>query len=308
MQHERRHDGDLGLGQPLGYPSKSGGVEVGPASLRGGPPRIKAAVVRRDQSRGVSGRCLGHAAHVLDRRNTDLGGGDRVGHAQMGGHLQVERFRLIDDRAKQGRIDPGVHLDQIRSCRHQSVDAPAGIFLAVDADGIGIRGGESVNHGAGGVDSGAPGRTAICNLAQLGDGGGSTVYVAYGGDAPGEIPGRSPGCGRAQMGVCVDQSGDDPTTGNVHLAGPPGQLEPASLAHRFNAAAAHHDHGIPHRWSVGAIDQRGADQRNSVAGRTLAAEKQQTGQGEAAALASADHWMSDRGESSSLGAAVALPA
>jgi hypothetical protein len=98
----------------------------------------------------------------------------------------------------------------------------------------------------------------------------------------------------------IDQSGDDPTAGEIDLVDPARRLESGARSNRFNLAAAHQYGCIVQGRSTGAVDQGGAYQRHTVLGAWFAGrEKQATGKGASDESFSADHWMSDREGSSS---------
>ena len=166
--------------------------------------------MRGVERRGVGERGLGHAAQVLDGGDARPRGGHRVHQAEVAGDPQVEGVRLVEHRLEQGRVDPGVDLDQVHAGVDQAVHRLAGVARAVGAEGVGIGRRQAVDHRARAVDPRPADGAGVDLLAQVQDGVELAVEVAHRGDAPGEISGKRPAL---DVGVRVDQSRDDPAAG-----------------------------------------------------------------------------------------------
>jgi hypothetical protein len=106
----------------------------------------------------------------------------------------------------------------------------------------------------------------------------------------------------------IDQTGDDPTAGHIHLTCLPRELEAGALANRFYSPATHHHDSIRQRRSTCSVDERCADQRDAIVGSRLAPQEKQAGYEEPAGPTSEDHWKNGRGESSTPAACAPLSA
>ena len=213
------------------------------------------------QRGGVRQARLGHPGQVLDAADAVPRGRDRVHQAQMTRDAQVERLRLVEHRLEQGRVDPGVDLDQVGAGIDQAVHRLAGIPGGVGAERIGIGRGQAVDHGAGTVHPGSPDRPGVHLLAQAEDGIERPVEIPHRGHAPGQVSGERPAL---DVRVRVDETRNDPAPGHIDLPRLRRKLKPRAGAHRLDPAAAHDDGRVRQRRTAAAVDQGGADERHAV--------------------------------------------
>jgi hypothetical protein len=90
----------------------------------------------------------------------------------------------------------------------------------------------------------------------------------------------------------VDQAGNDPAAGEIQLRRLLGKFEPRAGTDRFYVTAPNNQSGIPQRWTAASVDQRGAQECDSV--RLTPAAGSQADQQQTKDYPTGDHWMSGR--------------
>jgi hypothetical protein len=75
------------------------------------------------------------------------------------------------------------------------------------------------------------------------------------------------------MGMGIDESGDDPPSGDVDFPRFSWELEPGALPNRFDSAAADDHYCIRKCRATGSVDERCADQRYTIVRGALAPDE-----------------------------------
>src|SRR6185503_5315801 len=124
-----------------------------------------------------------------------------------------------------------------------------------------VGGRQAIDHRPGRVDPGRATRWSVRSPANRDDRIQRPVHIPHGSNSPGEIPRRSPAGSLGQVGVRIDQAGNNPAAGDIYLVDAPGKLESGPRSDGFDLTATDYYRGVGQRRPTGSVDQGGAYQR-----------------------------------------------
>jgi hypothetical protein len=100
------------------------------------------------------------------------------------------------------------------------------------------------------------------------------------------------------MGVGIDEARNDPPSGDIDFPRFSREREPGALADGFDTTATDDHDGIGESRPARPVDERGANQRDSIFRGGVAAGEQEGRYEQPITWATEDHWRSGRGGSS----------